>query len=270
MKNPYNNDGQDSKCIWVSAGVVNYKLCDRNYECERCEFHRAMCGLLPGQANAVEMPAPTIDDFAKVDETFHTTNPAYRLINQYLNTLFSGCTIHLDHCYHPTHFWCKPENDNSILVGVDPLVMRMLDPVERLILPETGKFYRSRQLISCIVRKGQTISLHAPFEGLVTKLNSKIAKNDILPLISNNVYLFKLKGKNLRRQVEVQCGNMNGLECYTQKLATLRKSLFEAGREHPAELGTTMADGGKVEMDLEKIIGEERFRQLVFDLFQNS
>ena len=29
-------------CIWMSAGLVAYKLCDRDYECEGCPFDEAL------------------------------------------------------------------------------------------------------------------------------------------------------------------------------------------------------------------------------------
>lgn len=34
-------------CVWMSAGLVAYKLCDRGFECEGCPFDRAMRGALP-------------------------------------------------------------------------------------------------------------------------------------------------------------------------------------------------------------------------------
>jgi hypothetical protein len=30
------------KCVWMLAGVVSYKLCDRHYDCESCLFDQAM------------------------------------------------------------------------------------------------------------------------------------------------------------------------------------------------------------------------------------
>jgi hypothetical protein len=32
-------------CVWMSAGLVAFKLCDREGECEACPFDRAMRGL---------------------------------------------------------------------------------------------------------------------------------------------------------------------------------------------------------------------------------
>src|SRR3974390_967793 len=29
-------------CIWVDAGVIQFKLCDSNFDCQSCEFDRAM------------------------------------------------------------------------------------------------------------------------------------------------------------------------------------------------------------------------------------
>lgn len=34
-------------CIWMSAGLMNYKLCDRDFDCERCPLDAALrCGSL--------------------------------------------------------------------------------------------------------------------------------------------------------------------------------------------------------------------------------
>jgi hypothetical protein len=34
-------------CVWMSAGLVAFKLCDLAGECEGCPFDRAMRGLAP-------------------------------------------------------------------------------------------------------------------------------------------------------------------------------------------------------------------------------
>lgn len=42
-------------CVWMSAGLIAFKLCDREGECESCPFDRAMRGLGP----LPEAPAPS-------------------------------------------------------------------------------------------------------------------------------------------------------------------------------------------------------------------
>src|SRR4030067_3521666 len=28
----------ESPCIWMEAGIIDYKLCDKNFDCENCPF----------------------------------------------------------------------------------------------------------------------------------------------------------------------------------------------------------------------------------------
>ena len=33
---------KEQECIWMEAGVVNFKLCDYAYDCLNCPFDKAM------------------------------------------------------------------------------------------------------------------------------------------------------------------------------------------------------------------------------------
>lgn len=35
-------DQAPRKCIWMTAGVISYKLCPIDFNCEECEFDAAM------------------------------------------------------------------------------------------------------------------------------------------------------------------------------------------------------------------------------------
>jgi glycine cleavage system H protein len=36
--------GADQTCVWMDAGVLRFKLCDRDFECHRCPLHAALQG----------------------------------------------------------------------------------------------------------------------------------------------------------------------------------------------------------------------------------
>lgn len=36
--------GSPTQCVWMQAGVVGYKLCDREFDCDRCPFDAALRG----------------------------------------------------------------------------------------------------------------------------------------------------------------------------------------------------------------------------------
>ena len=33
---------EEELCVWMQAKVVNFKLCDKTYDCLNCEFDKAM------------------------------------------------------------------------------------------------------------------------------------------------------------------------------------------------------------------------------------
>ena len=35
-------DEGEKECVWMRARVVNFKLCDRDYDCSECHFDKAM------------------------------------------------------------------------------------------------------------------------------------------------------------------------------------------------------------------------------------
>lgn len=36
--------GSPERCVWMQAGVVGYKLCDREFDCDLCPFDAALRG----------------------------------------------------------------------------------------------------------------------------------------------------------------------------------------------------------------------------------
>lgn len=47
-------------CVWMTAGVINYRLCDREFECESCPFDAAIRGR-GRRPVAPRSPAPSRD-----------------------------------------------------------------------------------------------------------------------------------------------------------------------------------------------------------------
>ncbi len=43
---PANYDSM--KCIWMSSNTVEYKLCDKNFDCDNCVFDKIMRNINPG------------------------------------------------------------------------------------------------------------------------------------------------------------------------------------------------------------------------------
>lgn len=59
---------QDQTCVWMNAGLLAYKLCDRNFDCEHCPLDAA----LRGDAGASRHDAPTHLSVTYPDDRLYT------------------------------------------------------------------------------------------------------------------------------------------------------------------------------------------------------
>ncbi len=243
--------------------MVNYKLCDRHLDCESCEFDQVMRGMVAPH----HLPGHETDTALSARDS---GNPVQQLIDRYLTALFNGCQIHLDRYYHRSHFWYKPENSQTVQVGMDKLLLRTLEPVERVILPESGETYYKGQLMAWIIRGEQALALYAPHKCTVTEINPNFLAGGIAQAMSEDAYLFKITGENPVADIRQMCGNMRGLHNYTRKIEIIKNYLKKSFRENvPENVGLTYADGGSIQTSLEKVIGEQAFQSLVDELFDN-
>ena len=37
-----NKKYDEVKCIWADSGIIGYKLCDRNFDCENCDLDKVL------------------------------------------------------------------------------------------------------------------------------------------------------------------------------------------------------------------------------------
>jgi len=61
------------QCIWVDAGVISYRLCPLNYECERCSLHQALVdgpALVPVRVSPSPKSEENVPQRAEFEEFF--------------------------------------------------------------------------------------------------------------------------------------------------------------------------------------------------------
>ena len=254
-----NISGTDPRCVWMSAGIINYKLCDRDFQCEDCEFNKAMQGMLPH--SGIDKPFLNEEKTKRDDATT-------RLINRYLYSLFSDCTINLDRFYHPSHFWFIAESENILKMGIDKTLLKIIEPIEKIILPDVGESIRQNQLIARIVRNGKTLPLYSPIEGKVIEINDLFLHGNIKQALDDDAFCIKLQDDGIREKVQQLCGAIPRLKNFDKNISIARKYLEKAFNQNiPAEIGVTLADGGIFQNHIEKVVGEKNFREILNEFF---
>jgi glycine cleavage system H lipoate-binding protein len=141
------NATQDPKaddCVWMDAGVVDYKLCDRNYDCEHCPFDEALHG------------QPSERRFAE-------------------SVRVRGCEVAPGLFYDPSHVWLRIEENGVVRIGIDDFGQRLLGPAYSIVFPsEATEIKRGDSPCSLAVKSGLA-TLFAPVSGTIRQTNSSLA-----------------------------------------------------------------------------------------------
>ncbi len=251
-------DAADAPCVWMLAGVLNYRLCDRNYECETCELYHALHGDpsrdVQGSATGAAGGRGTSD-----------------LADRYLRRLTIGCALHLDRAYSRGHLWIERHTaDDQLDVGLAAHVLRALHPLDDLVMPRTGVRLKRGEPCGWLTRGRVSIALAVPISGDVRARNE-----DAIEAVrrsggmSDGRWLFRVDPLEDPDGVPGLAHGEEAIAGYLGTLHLLKRYLHEALTPPEAsEVGRTMADGGTVAPDLEAVLGRERFERLVDELFR--
>jgi glycine cleavage system H lipoate-binding protein len=241
-------------CVWVSAGVLSYRLCDREYDCEGCPLYLALRG--GGAAAVAGDGAARSPDAAPGGD-----DPVAR----YLAELGAGCTLHLDRAYSAEGLWMERESsgaDGELRIGMDDYTLRLLQPVDNVVLPRPGVWLQHRAPCAWVNRGRLAIALRCPVAGEVIEVDPRPALG---PPAS---WWFRIKP---HESVALAAGlyrNEALLSWFLTRVRAVHQQL-DAAMAPPegGALGPALSDGGLPTRDLEAVLGRERFEALVGALF---
>jgi len=80
-------------------------------------------------------------------------------------------------------------------------------------------------------------------------------------------FYFVMEVKNVREEIEQFCTTICGLKYFSDMVSLLKKYLHKTFRWYQAtNLGITLADGGQIQVCLEKVLGEVEYQRLLDEL----
>jgi len=197
----------EDKCIWMKAGVVNFRLCDNAYDCNTCPFDLSM-------TKAMNLEAPA--------EPKHAS-PGWV---QYLRKHYQGaarpcrhaltgrvdapkiCTLNYEcyHCaydqllyeeglagitgkpaiknvsgfkvadgyyYHMGHCWVRFEHGGLVRVGFDDFLVKLFGAISELKLPPLGAVLKQNEVGWAFGRNGNQAAVLSPVTGTLLSTNHK-------------------------------------------------------------------------------------------------
>ena len=88
----------EEECIWMKAGIINFRACDNHYHCDDCAFDKAMKIAMGGNPASEKEQVPCRDTLKAEDSHGNEITPCIHFLSGRINTPFE-CAENYE-CYH--------------------------------------------------------------------------------------------------------------------------------------------------------------------------
>lgn len=208
-------------CIWMVAGVLRYRLCNRGFECDACPLDAALRGDPPrSAAREVRVPSWRLPD---------------------------------DRRYHGGHAWIEQREPGRVRCGLDAFVAAAVGRPNGVIVPPVGARVERGRTAFWLTVGGDPLRVRSPVSGTVCRRNESLALDP--GLVSRDPYgdgwLVDV------RPAEADHPNGSLLDASAMRGRVVEHVRDLRCRLHHVEgVGPTLADGGERIGDPRRVLGE--------------
>ena len=252
-------------CLWMQAGVVNFKSCNNFYDCTDCKYdlgmkkqvekgklgswqdvmrrrpplervcRHSLTNRIPQRLCAYDFQCATCD-FDQLFEDVLTpktrTYPAEML-------QVKGFDLPLDYFFHNGHTWARIESGGYIRIGLDDFALKLLGKADALDLPLMGKELNQGAVGWGLNRKGNLADVLSPVGGVIVEVNANVREN---PGLANREpygdgWLFMVRTPNIKKSVQGLLEKNDSLDWLSREVTTLEHMIEDVA-------GPLAADGG--------------------------
>lgn len=190
-------------CIWMEAGVIDYKICNKGFDCQNCEFDRVMTaaaddhlarwkggGRRERRAQAVpwqnkmrqrfggqrrcQLMTTTLCHECSFDELLEEQFDFFLAPERPRVQEVFGIGVAISNFLHRGHTWVALENAGRVRIGLDDFSQKVLGPAEKIRMPQIGGEMRADEAALTLSRKKKEAAVLAPLNGIIEAVNPKI------------------------------------------------------------------------------------------------
>jgi len=238
---------EEKKCIWMTTGLISYKLCTLDYRCEACVFDQVMRNEMDVQEIRSGQPAAK-----NIEVVPKSTAPQANI------ALF----------YHPNHCWAKVEDPDEVRIGIDSILARFVANIKTVVLPQPGEPVTQGQCFAHIILAKHILQLVSPVTGTIATINPELRKKPQLLANSpwDNGWLVTIRPENLEHDLRSLLFGKKALAWYESKEQLAAGMSAAMLNKNSAALGPTMQDGGKPMPFVVDELSSEQFDQIIESL----
>jgi glycine cleavage system H protein len=235
------------RCVWMDAGVISYKICDRNLDCENCPLDRALRGQ-EKERHEVREPVP-VSPFLERLTRFHLDTRCY---------------------YHSSHTWVKVERPERARVGLDPLITNLMGSIDAVTLQRLGERVTRGVSLGEITQDKHCFPLVSPLTGKVREVNAKAvsfpASVSVDPL--GEGWLMVVEPEDLEKDLASCRTGKAVLDWYVKGMDWVNDYVTPSLTWAAERLGPTQYDGGEVLGVLKDWVPPAMYRRMILHLLE--
>jgi glycine cleavage system H lipoate-binding protein len=253
---------RDLECVWVEAGVIGSKLCDMDFDCEKCPLDLALRQGFRGPREEVEgvgLPSPTHADGAGAE--IQKEEIREKIISSFFRQL-EQCSLRDDRYYFRSHTWVQDGNRRSAAIGVDDFAAKLLPHSNSIVFPSARSHVQQGEYCSWLVGSEGTIAFVSPVTGLYGMpdlVRTSPYEKGWLARIELEKYQADMKKLLPRISANAQC---------RKDIERLRRQLFVHSWADVPIAGTTLFDGGRCVENVQSLLGLRKYVELISVLFR--
>jgi glycine cleavage system H lipoate-binding protein len=195
----------EDECIWMKAGVVNFRICDNTYDCYTCPFDKGMQRAMssgekvgskkeeygwtahlianhPGSVRPCRYALTGRIDAPKICPTnYECYHCAFDQMMDDLDfaqvsdapqySLASGYKMADGYYYHTGHCWVRFEHGGRVRVGFDDFMVKLFGRMQSITLPLPGSELKKDEESITFSRDDHKAASLSPATGTVLAVN---------------------------------------------------------------------------------------------------
>lgn len=241
---------EEKRCVWMTTGLISYKLCARDYRCESCMFDQVMRNEAAAEDSRQE--AGTGEELSSVPEA----------------------SLHLRWSlfYHPGHCWVKVEDPENVRIGIDDVLTRLMVRLKAVVLPQAGEMIRQGECCAHIIQEHHIMPVIAPLTGTIQLVNKRLQKEPELIMSDpwDEGWMITVKPATLEHDLRNLLFGKKALAWYQQKHQELTAAGTAMLQHSSNDLGPTLQDGGVKINSLAELLSAEQYYQIIDSLSRSE
>ena len=227
-------------CLWMQAGVANFKNCNNYYDCNTCKYDLGMHKQVEkGKQISWQDAMRRVPDMDRVCRHSLTERIGHRLCAY--NYECASCDF--DQFFEDV--WAAKTKTVPIRIGLDDFALKLLGKADALDLPLMGNVLDPDKPGWGLKRKDNNADVLSPIGGVIMEVNSKVREN---PELANREpygdgWLFMVRTPDIKKSMQQLMTNTDSLDWIKAEVNHLETMIEEVA-------GPLAADGGYLQADI--------------------